>query len=466
MEDIMAYTTDNLPRKKIEDLYVVIDQRAQDDSIVPIINTLINGSSLERNERHFLGAELLKLSKLPTGSKLINNISAYLRRNPNKKFSITMNPGGSAFDGSDPNDLRVNIDLGQFQQDNNGYYMNLPEISSRTRVSNQDTFEISPGRTPLHIALGHELVHFNHFIGIDGKTDKHGRPKVNRSDGNKPAGRTVTEDYAIRSRFKYPELKASRVASSELFTNAEERKTVIGKGRYSKSPDDGISEMSLRMEAGLNPRYIYQGQQPDSHFLESADTVRQVIGDRNYQRMMQLPFKQFVPPAQGSAQEEIFLRYTPLSILREIYPLQKAQQLTSVSGTGALTIKDRQQRLAPEKRLHNKLFSQALPQNLTDLQKSLIGIFKINPRAKDKAFSEIAPLLEQKAEKIAKSTGKDQNAVHRAMTLEYNSMIRTYGINSAQANLPQSSIKLTPKEQNQLRAKLSRMLFKRFIQYS
>jgi hypothetical protein len=361
MEDIMAYTTDDLPRNGTGNFVIPKRRTAEENDISHSnreqVDALINRSTIDNRNMEFLRRELFKLAGLPSGSKLINNINMYLQQNPNKRFSIGMNRGGSEFDGKDPNNLRVNIDLGQFKLDSRGYYMNLPEVKSRTRVSNQDAFEISPGRTPLHIALGHELVHFNHFIEIDGKLDKYGQPKVNRSDGNQPAGREATGNYAVRDRFKYPELEAARVGYSALFENAEERKTVIGKGRNSKSPDDGISEMSLRMEAGLNPRYIYQNQMPRSSFLESADTVRQVIGDRNYQIMAQLPFKNFALPARGSAQEEHFLRYTPLNILREISPLDKKQQFASVSGTGPLTIKDRQQRLAPEKRLHRNILS-------------------------------------------------------------------------------------------------------------
>lgn len=454
-----------MPKEIVETLLENSNISVDNSARGKIFTTVSPGVTVPGSEHiYFTRRQLEQLESSPTGRALLNNINTYLKSN-RKRLNIEFvdNPDtdsySTRFNSNDPNNLSVIINLKQFQQDRDGYYMDLPEIKSRARAGNQEVFEIAPGRTPLHIALGHELVHFNHFIDAEQKG------KSAKKFGESATPKEVSN---LKNRNKYPELMIPRIGSSRLFTNAEERKTVIGKGLSPKTRGDGISEMSLRMEAGLNPRYIYQGQRPGSRFFEPADTVRRVIGEDNFRQLRgRLPQYSGSLRPTISAAEQDFFEYTPFSILREIYPYQSKRVETSI---GSVPIRPGTPK---DQRLHRIVLEKFAPKDLLDQTTYVRGIMRQN---KDIAKNAHNAINDQKLHhitgKILKTLGLNDSLMDSAYNLAvgiYNNSSRIFGgtrhqnISIVSTNLDRNTKELIT---NTLKAKLNRMLLKRFIQYS
>ncbi len=280
-------------------------------------------------ERH-----LKYIEGLDSGKLLLQNINEYFTngKGKGKKFSIEIINDPTAertqFDGKDENHLKVIINRSQFKQDDqNNYYIELPEIKAKYRINKRNVFEIGLGKTYEPMILAHELIHLNHYIQADNKT------KALERFGTGIEPKTAER---LQNRSKYPELIPLRIGRDDIFANKEERKTVWGGGIKAKTDDD-ISELSLRLEAGLNPRYIYQN--PGDAFLESYDNLINSVG-LNKNKIELSDFLQQMPYSDISKLKNIkgsreFIRYTPVDILNEIYPksesgnkqLQKTERL-------------------------------------------------------------------------------------------------------------------------------------------
>ena len=477
----MAFTTDDLPRKISGERFprgrrayydhsdTISTRREITDDLLHYSDT----ASLQPAQKQLLIKELNELAALPTGAKLMKNVSSYLSQNNRKlRINFTTDPEkNTSFEPSEKlKTPAVHINLNELKKDEHGYYSALPEIKSRAVINGKDVFEIALGRTPLFMTLGHELMHFAKNI------DKQQRGKERKI--------RFPEDMQGAERSRYPIFNTPRISSTPLMYQTDEYENVVGKSWTPKNLQktrDNFSELTLRMEAGLNPRYIYQGQQPGSRFFELADTVRRVIGDDNFRQLRgRLPqysgsFRPTIPAA-----EQDFFEYTPFSVLRELYPLHKAQQRYLISGTGSDTIKDRQRRLAPE-RLHRILQNQIESKYnvATQSYNEINDIMRQHPVIANNAFNDTLGALKRAAQKLARTNNTNEDAIYRYMVNEYNNRGRRildfqpFTENSSAppsftsgSPPPPPSAPIDNNLKAQLRAKLNRMLFKRFIQYS
>ena len=152
--------------------------------------------------------------------------------------------------------------------------------------------EIAPDRSPFWMSIAYELIHVFHKL-----TDPEAYEKRIKSTPQE-----VIESIS-KNQTLYPsffELRVPRL-SQALWTNEEERETVIG---------IGISEFTIRREMKQKIRYIYQAS--DKVFLELKETVDRVNGSP-------LP----LPSTPLSFDCKFDLALTPLNILGKMFEKQQ-----------------------------------------------------------------------------------------------------------------------------------------------
>lgn len=145
------------------------------------------------------------------------------------------------------------------------------------KTERDDVIAISAVETPFWITLAHELIHLKHRLEEiqmcpEGGLNIAGRliKDIPYSNAKEIGIREVLliNDYLFLYK-QLPELSDLRIKITELWTDLEERRTVIG-------PDnDNISEASIRKEAEIPTRYIYQSKDIES--LEKKETVLQSL---------------------------------------------------------------------------------------------------------------------------------------------------------------------------------------------
>ena len=155
--------------------------------------------------------------------------------------------------------------------------------------------EIAPDKSPFWMSIAHELIHVFHKL-----TDPEAYEKRIRSTPQEVI-KSISKNQTLYPNFF--ELRVPRL-SQALWTNEEERETVVG---------IGISELTIRREMNQKIRYIYQAS--DKVFLELKETVDRVNGS---------PLT--LPSIPLSFDSKFDLGLTPLNILGKIF---EKQQLVS-----------------------------------------------------------------------------------------------------------------------------------------
>lgn len=464
----MAFTTDDLPRKISGERSPRGRRAYYDDSDTISTRTEITDdllhysdiASLLPAQKQLLIKELNELAALPTGAKLMKNVSSYLSQNNRKlRINFTTDPEkNTSFEPSEKlKTPAVHINLNELKKDEHGYYSALPEIKSHAVINGKDVFEIALGRTPLFMTLGHELMHF--------------AKNIDKQQRGKERNIKYPRDIPIEKKSRYAIFNTPRLSSAPLMYQTDEYENVVGKSWAPKNPQktrDNFSELTLRMEAGLNPRYIYQIQRPGSRFFELADTVRQVIGDDNFRQLRgRLPqYSGSLRPTIPEAEQDFF-KYTPFSILREIYPYQSKRVGTSI---GSVPIRPGTPK---DQRLHRRLIGTLDKYKELETVQTLIESY---PDIARQAFIDITSALQKAAKKIAGDKSDKERASYRYMVNEYNNRIKNIpGFQEITENSsapPSFTLGSPPPpppppiDNAQLKAKLNRMLLKRFIQYS
>jgi hypothetical protein len=357
----------------------------------------------------------------------------------------------------------------QFKQDENGRsYIETPEIKAKYSLNGKNVFEIGLGKMYEHMVLAHELIHLNHYIQADNKN------KAEKRFGGESATalKTVSE---LKDPTKYPELLPPRYGSRDIFRNKEERKTVWGGGKGAKTDDD-ISELSLRLEAGLNPRYIYQ--ESTGSFLESPGNLIN-SANLNADKIALSDFLQQMPyssqPITQITRGEDFLKYTPLSILKEFYPLTKDQQRAELK-KDSLPI-DQKKELA-SKRLHRSILS--LIAKRLRYEGELDNVHE-DPPVFGQLRQETRALMKKDTNAYTRALGNVENVLQTiAKKFEVNhnqySHEQLVGTMQSLLNENRSDLNISPTKvtsqiaattfKRMLASKLNRKLMKEFIRYT
>ena len=201
---------------------------------------------LSKRQRKLAEQTLQDLYRNKVGKQLINQIEeklgeigkfVHIKAGKNHAVKEPKNE-------TDPLILTLNFQSIDFRYIDSGkerfWFTRAPCLGAQAGKKSK-AFPIGSSEVPFYIVLGHELIHIKHFLE-DEKTYK---------------------EYSARfdnTLWPIPSV-GDKQRAEWIWHDLEEQRTVIG------TPDSGeICEWTLRLAAGIAPRYAYQGA--EDYFLE------------------------------------------------------------------------------------------------------------------------------------------------------------------------------------------------------
>lgn len=246
------------------------------------------------NPEGYISQQISKICNCKAGKSLIEEIYNLMSHNNGQKIKFVFSeacPMSGDVDEEGNGVVNINFDKCAFQNSNGKFpevYSLVPTIQGQFELNKICIVKIAPDYSPFWISVAHELIHVLHKM-----SDPGGYARRIRSTPQNVV-KSISEEKD--SYLNFFEIRACRL-SQELWTNEEERETVIG---------PGISELTIRKQSGQKIRYIYQST--DKVFFELKKTIDKIIGENLH-----------LPSIELSLDNNFDFGLTPLPILSALY---------------------------------------------------------------------------------------------------------------------------------------------------
>ena len=254
--------------RSMEDLKNICDYRVRyEKSEFPVPSYI---KDILKSPKEYIELQLNQINQYASGQALINFLGEALK---GKKLIITFSDcqdtSGDVVNGDALLSINLNKTIIELNDKTSKFpevFSILPLVQSQFNISQDPNrplwvIQIMPDRSPFWLTIAHELIHVYHKL-----KDQNEYRTVHNKDPEEVIAQIGSGDIAGKD---FPEFtNASRLSPQKLWTNLEERNTVLNK--------NDISELKLRLEAGEKIRYIYQPS--NLIFLELKSTFDKIVG--------------------------------------------------------------------------------------------------------------------------------------------------------------------------------------------